>query len=167
MPLEYAVVPCLKDNYAYLIHDPVTGATGVVDVPEAAPILAALAHREWRLTDILLTHHHDDHIAGVAALKAATGGTMGAKVWGAEADRHRLPRLDWSLWEGDKVTIPAPHFSPRSRQKCSPRAPKKRAQRPEAAAPMSSQTGVGPAIRRPTPRPPGCLPHRPCHRPRP
>ena len=105
MPLEYAVVPCLKDNYAYLIHDPATGATGVVDVPEVAPILAALAHREWRLTDILLTHHHDDHIAGVAALKAATGGTLGAKVWGAEADRHRLPRLDWSLWEGDRVSI--------------------------------------------------------------
>lgn len=105
MPLELAVIPCLKDNYAYLIHDPITGATGVVDVPETAPILAALAHREWRLTDIFLTHHHDDHIAGVAALKAATGGTLGAKVWGAEADRPRLPRLDWSLWDGDAVSL--------------------------------------------------------------
>ena len=105
MPLELAVVPCLKDNYTYLIHDPVSGATGVVDVPDAAPILAELARREWRLTDIFLTHHHDDHIAGVAALKAATGGTLGAKVWGAEVDRHRLPRLDWSLWEGDRVTV--------------------------------------------------------------
>lgn len=105
MPLELITVPCLKDNYAYLLHDPVTGATGVVDVPEADPILAELVRREWRLTDIFLTHHHDDHIAGVAALKAKTGGTLGAKVWGAEADRQRLPHLDWSLWEGDKVSV--------------------------------------------------------------
>ncbi len=105
MPLELVTVPCLKDNYAYLIHDPASGATGVVDVPEAAPILAELARREWRLTDIFLTHHHDDHIAGVAALRAASGGTLGAKVWGAEADRQRLPRLDWSLWDGDTVSL--------------------------------------------------------------
>ncbi|MEY5038755.1 MAG: hydroxyacylglutathione hydrolase, partial [Pseudomonadota bacterium] len=43
MPLELVPVPCLKDNYAYLVHDPATGATGVVDVPEAGPILAELA----------------------------------------------------------------------------------------------------------------------------
>lgn len=105
MPLELATVPCLKDNYAYLIHDPVTGATGAIDVPEAGPIVAELARREWRLTDIFLTHHHDDHIAGLTALKAATGGALGARVWGAEADRHRLPHLDWCLWEGDKVLL--------------------------------------------------------------
>lgn len=101
MALELVTLPCLADNYTYLIHDPATGATAVVDVPDAAPILAELERREWRLTDILLTHHHDDHVAGVPALRAATG----AKVWGAEADRHRLPRLDWSLWEGDKVSV--------------------------------------------------------------
>lgn len=101
MALELVTLPCLTDNYTYLIHDPATGTTGVVDVPDAAPILAELERREWRLTDIFLTHHHDDHIQGMAALRAATG----AKVWGAEADRHRLPRLDWSLWDGDKVTL--------------------------------------------------------------
>ena len=101
MALELVTLPCLQDNYTYLLHDPKTGATAVVDVPDAAPVLAELARREWRLTDILLTHHHSDHIDGVAALRAATG----AKVWGAEADRHRLPRLDWSLWEGDRVTV--------------------------------------------------------------
>jgi len=99
MPLELVTLPCLADNYAYLIHDPATGATGVVDVPEAAPILAELARREWVLSDILLTHHHDDHIGGVAALRAATG----ARVWGAAADRHRLPPLDKALGEGDAV----------------------------------------------------------------
>lgn len=103
MALELVTLPCLQDNYTYLLHDPATAATAVIDVPEAAPILAELARREWRLTDIFLTHHHNDHIDGVATLRAATG----AKVWGAEADRHRLPRLDWSLWEGDRVTVGA------------------------------------------------------------
>lgn len=105
MPLELVPVPCLKDNYAYLIHDAVSGATGVIDAPEAGPIVAELARREWRLTDIFLTHHHEDHIAGVSALKAATGGSFGPRVWGAEADRHRLPHLDWCLWDGDKVSL--------------------------------------------------------------
>jgi hydroxyacylglutathione hydrolase len=101
MPLTLVTVPCLADNYAYLIHDPVTGATAAVDVPDAPPILAALAERGWTLTDILITHHHDDHIQGVASLVAATG----ARVTGAAADRHRLPPLDQAVAEGDTVTV--------------------------------------------------------------
>lgn len=101
MPLDLVTIPCLKDNYAFLIHDAATGATAVIDVPEAAPILAELRRRNWSLTDILITHHHDDHIAGVAELQKATG----AKVFGAKADAHRLPPLDHALAEGDSVTI--------------------------------------------------------------
>jgi hydroxyacylglutathione hydrolase len=98
---EIVTIPCLKDNYAFLLHDPVTGTTAVIDVPEAAPIEAALAARGWRLTDILITHHHWDHIDGVEALRAATR----ARVWGAAADAHRLPPLDHALTEGDHVAI--------------------------------------------------------------
>lgn len=93
MALELVTIPCLKDNYAYLVHDPATGATACIDVPEAPPILAALAERGWQLSDIWLTHHHWDHIDGVAALVAATG----ARVSGAAADAHRLPPLDTAL----------------------------------------------------------------------
>jgi hydroxyacylglutathione hydrolase len=88
--LDLVTVPCLKDNYAYLVHDAASGTTAVVDVPEAAPIQAALDARGWTLTDILLTHHHHDHVGGVDALRKATG----ASVWGAAQDAARLPPLD-------------------------------------------------------------------------
>lgn len=100
---ELVVVPCLTDNFAYLLHDPVTGGTACVDVPEAAPVMAALLARGWKLSHILLTHHHDDHIQGVAALRGATG----AKVIGAAADAHRLPKLGRAVAAGDTVTVGA------------------------------------------------------------
>lgn len=101
MPLEIVTVPCLRDNYAFLAHDGVTGETAVVDVPEHGPILAALAGRGWKASVILVTHHHADHIDGVPALVAATG----AKVVGAAADAHRLPPLDVRVKEGDRVRV--------------------------------------------------------------
>lgn len=101
MPLELITIPCLSDNYAYLLHDAATGDTALVDAPEAGPILAALSARGWRLGQILITHHHADHIDGVADIVAATG----ARVLGAAADAHRLPPLDRALAEGDSVTV--------------------------------------------------------------
>jgi hydroxyacylglutathione hydrolase len=101
MPPELITIPCLTDNYAYLLHDAASGVTALVDAPEAAPVLAALQARGWQLTDILLTHHHGDHIDGVAALVAATG----ARVTGAAADAHRLPPLDRAVAEGDSFTL--------------------------------------------------------------
>ena len=106
MPLELLTIPCLTDNYAYLIHDSASGQTGVVDVPEAGPVLAALRARRWTLSDILITHHHSDHIAGVEALRAATG----AMVLGAAADAHRLPPLDLALTEAGSFSI-GPEFA--------------------------------------------------------
>jgi len=103
MPLEIVTVPCLSDNYAYLAHDPATGETAVVDVPEAAPIRAALAERDWQLGTILITHHHADHVDGVEDLRRETG----ARVVGARADAHRLPPLDTAVAEGDSVAVGA------------------------------------------------------------
>lgn len=101
MPLELVTVPCLADNYAWLIHDADTGQTAVIDVPEPGPILGALNAHQWRLTDILITHHHDDHIQGVELLRAQTG----ALVLGAAADAHRLPRLDLALDEHSSFSV--------------------------------------------------------------
>ncbi len=103
MPLHTAIVPCLADNFAFLLHDDETGATAVVDVPEAAPVIAALQARGWALSDIVLTHHHADHIDGVEELKATLNPK--ARVVGAAADAHRLPPLDLALTEGDTFEI--------------------------------------------------------------
>jgi hydroxyacylglutathione hydrolase len=103
MPLDLVTIPCLSDNYAFLIHDSASGATAVIDVPDAAPILTVLRQRGWALSQILLTHHHADHIQGVAELRAATG----AKVAGNGADAHRLPPLDTALTEGQTVQVGA------------------------------------------------------------
>jgi len=98
---EIVTIPCLEDNYAFLLHDTRTGATALIDAPEAAPIREALEARGWHLTDILITHHHWDHVDGLTELRTH----YGARVWGAAADAERLPPLDHALSEGDTVTI--------------------------------------------------------------
>lgn len=101
MPLEIVTIPCLSDNYAYLAHDRETGETALVDIPEAGPILDELDRRGWRLSHILITHHHPDHVQGIDAILAAHP----ARVVGAAADAHRLPPLDIAVKEGDSVRI--------------------------------------------------------------
>lgn len=103
MPLDLVTVPCLSDNYAFLLHNADTGDTLLVDVPEAAPIKAALDAKGWTLTDVLLTHHHGDHIDGLPPLLAML--PSAPRVIGAKADAHRLPPLDVALTDGDVVTI--------------------------------------------------------------
>ncbi|SDE38031.1 hydroxyacylglutathione hydrolase [Limimaricola pyoseonensis] len=100
MPLGLLTIPCRTDNYAFLLHDDSTGAAALVDAPEAGPIQAALEAHGWRLTDILLTHHHDDHVAGVEELREG-----GARVIGAEADAHRLPALDAAVTPGAPLEV--------------------------------------------------------------
>ncbi len=101
MPLEIVTIPCLSDNYAFLAHDPASGETALVDAPEAAPILAELNARGWRLSHVLLTHHHWDHVDGLAGILE----TQPARVIGAKADEYRLPKLDQAVVEGDTFYI--------------------------------------------------------------
>ena len=95
MSYEVVTIPCLSDNYAFLLR--AGGKTALIDAPEAAPIQAALRERGWPLHEIWITHHHGDHIAGVDELRVETG----AEVRGAAADRHRLPDLDHAHEDGD------------------------------------------------------------------
>jgi hydroxyacylglutathione hydrolase len=93
---------CLTDNYGALVHDSTTGATACVDVPEAGPTFAALAEQGWNLTDILITHHHADHIQGVPDVRAKF---PNAKVWGPAKDAARIPFLDHKVAEGDIARV--------------------------------------------------------------
>ena len=101
MPLEIVTIPCLSDNYAFLAHDAASGQTALIDAPEPGPILAALDARNWKLSHVLLTHHHWDHVDGLAGILEHHS----AKVIGAAADAHRLPHLDLQVREGDTFEI--------------------------------------------------------------
>lgn len=101
MPFDLITIPCLSDNYAFVLRDHGSGAVAVIDVPEAAPIKAVLADRGWNLDQVWLTHHHYDHVDGLADLLAE----YPARVVGAAADVHRLPKLDEAVSEGDRITL--------------------------------------------------------------
>jgi hydroxyacylglutathione hydrolase len=99
--LNIHIVPCLKDNYAYLIHEPVTKTVAVVDPSEAAPITTALEKHGLKLTHILNTHHHFDHTGGNLELKAKTG----ARIIGPKADAERIPGIDTGVAEGELLAV--------------------------------------------------------------
>jgi hydroxyacylglutathione hydrolase len=101
--IQASAVPILSDNYAWLLRCSVTGATAIVDPADSEPVAAAIDAAGGRLDMILLTHHHDDHIAGSDAIRAR----YGAQVIGAAADAHRLPKLDRSVREGDTLALGA------------------------------------------------------------
>lgn len=101
MPLSLTTIACLKDNYAFLLHDPESGDTALVDAPEAKPILDVLREKGWTLTQIFLTHHHGDHTAAAEEIAADTG----ARILGAASDAHRMPPLDVQLRENDSVQV--------------------------------------------------------------
>jgi hydroxyacylglutathione hydrolase len=83
-------IPCLKDNYAYLLYQPGSGDGYVVDPSEAAPVSGALERRHLTLRGILVTHHHPDHVGGIPDLLGRWGGSVGY-VAGFAGDRGRIP----------------------------------------------------------------------------
>lgn len=105
--LSVEAIPVLSDNYAWILRqdgpDGSAPVVAVVDPGEAAPIEAWLDARALRLGHILITHHHGDHIGGLAALKAR----YGAHVIGPAADMARIPGIDEPVGEGDVVRLGA------------------------------------------------------------
>jgi hydroxyacylglutathione hydrolase len=100
MALEIVRVPVLSDNYAWLVHDPVSGETVAVDPGEAAPVQAAAAARGWTIGQVWTTHWHPDHTGGNEAIRAA-----GARITGPAAEAAKIPTLDETVGEGDVVRI--------------------------------------------------------------
>lgn len=101
--MRVVAVPCLTDNYAYLVVCEETGVCAVVDVPEIAPVLAALdGLPDVRLVAILSTHHHFDHVGGNDALLAKRGAVP---VYAHASDRGRVPGQTELLEEGDAFRV--------------------------------------------------------------
>ena len=101
MAAEIRVFTCLTDNFGYLIHDEATKATASIDAPEAAAIIRALEHEGWKLTDILITHHHGDHVGGVAELKQR----YGCRVIAPHDKTAKIANVDLRVGNGDIVKI--------------------------------------------------------------
>ena len=101
MAAEIRLFPCLTDNFGYLIHDPVSKATAAIDAPEAAPIIAALKKEGWTLTDILVTHHHGDHVGGIKELKQA----YTCRVVAPHDHKAKIADVDLRVKEGDRVMV--------------------------------------------------------------
>jgi len=102
--LEYVPVPAFEDNYIWLVSN--SRDAVVIDPGDAAPVEAYLAERGWRLTAILLTHHHRDHVGGVKALLDSRTAEGGVPVYGPAGER--IEHLTARLAGGDTVRIATP-----------------------------------------------------------
>ncbi|TMA56963.1 MAG: MBL fold metallo-hydrolase [Deltaproteobacteria bacterium] len=100
--MEIVPVPQLSDNYAYLLIDAETGKGAVVDCAEAAPVLAGVRRHAMRLTAVLGTHHHFDHVGGNTDLLAAV---PDLRVYGSADDAPRIPGITHRLRDGDTVEV--------------------------------------------------------------
>ena len=95
MHTEIITIPCLDDNYAYIIHNHKRNETFLIDAPESSPIIKTLEKNSWKLKKIIITHHHSDHIMGINDLKKK----YNPIIVGADSDSHRLPTL------GEKIKV--------------------------------------------------------------
>jgi hydroxyacylglutathione hydrolase len=95
--IEVLVLPALEDNYIYALV--ANGCAAVIDPGESAPVLRFLRQRRVKLTHILATHHHHDHIGGIPEIKSATR----CRVVGP--NDPRIPELDEAVGQGDAVQV--------------------------------------------------------------
>jgi hydroxyacylglutathione hydrolase len=94
-------IPVLTDNYIYLVHDSISGETLAVDPALAQPVLDVLDKKAWRLTYILNTHHHWDHVGGNLELKQKTA----CKIIAAQSDWDRIPGIEIGVSEDDVILL--------------------------------------------------------------
>ena len=109
--MQVTPIPCLKDNYAYIINDDNYETIGVVDPSEAEPVISFLKKKNLKLNYVLNTHHHFDHIGGNIELKKI----YNAKVVGFVGDKNRIPGIDITLknneqWNFGNSTVKILHI---------------------------------------------------------
>ncbi|MFZ1815081.1 MAG: hydroxyacylglutathione hydrolase [Rhizobiaceae bacterium] len=91
--------PCLDDNYGVLVNNPESGETIAVDAPDGAAVLEAAHSQGWKITHLLITHHHGDHIQGLAEVKGSTG----CQVIGPA--NPAISGIDKTVADGDRLTV--------------------------------------------------------------
>jgi hydroxyacylglutathione hydrolase len=101
MTAEIRVFRCLSDNIGALVHDPATGACAAIDAPEEGPIVRALEEAGWRLSEILVTHRHQDHVQAIEPLKRR----FGCRVVAPAKAGSEVPAVDATVREGDTVRV--------------------------------------------------------------
>ena len=99
--LDIRQIPVLKDNFVYLAREPLSGAVAVVDPAVVEPVMAEAQRLGWKITHILNTHHHGDHVGGNLEIKAATGCT----IVGPGDDAARIPGIDVAVRDGDSFAL--------------------------------------------------------------
>ncbi|MBY0511175.1 MAG: hydroxyacylglutathione hydrolase [Rhodospirillaceae bacterium] len=99
--LDIHQIPVLKDNFIYLAREPDSGCVAVIDPAEAGPVLDKAKALGWRITHILNTHHHPDHVGGNIEIKEATG----CAIVGPAADPDRIPGMDVQVNDGDTYDL--------------------------------------------------------------
>ena len=98
--LQIHQFPCLGDNYGVLVHDDASGMTASIDAPDGQAVLDALTKTGWKLTHILVTHHHADHTQGIGALISAYGD---CKVIGPTETMSKVPSIQLGVGDGDEI----------------------------------------------------------------
>ena len=101
MTLEIVRIPALSDNYIWLVHEPVSKETAVVDPAEADPVLEEAEARGWQITQIWNTHWHGDHVGGNARIAEETG----CHVVGPAGEQEKIPGIAQTVRDGDRVTL--------------------------------------------------------------
>lgn len=100
--MNVIVVPCLHDNYSYIIFDERSREAAVVDPSEAGPVLRELEKQQLSLQAVLCTHHHADHVGGLEDIVEELGSV---RILGFQADHPRIPLLNELLADGQEFNV--------------------------------------------------------------
>ena len=105
--MKIEIIPCLNDNYSYLIHDEISNKVAIVDPSEFIPCDTIISKNYKKLDFILNTHHHYDHVGGNEELKKK----YNSKILGFENDKNRIPQIDTVLKDNQEFKIGTLNFT--------------------------------------------------------
>ena len=99
--MNIKIIPCLNDNYSYLVHDELSNTVAIIDPSEFEPCDKIINNNYKKLDYILNTHHHYDHVGGNKNLKKKYNST----VIGFESDKNRIPGIDIVLRDNQEFKV--------------------------------------------------------------